>query len=200
MATNIELAKSALKAARIGWYRYLTSLWLVILFLAIDSLTDQKFLSDDLTGYISFYGLEIPRIAFSFTYSALFGAFAIWAAGSAKTTLDIVTPLGDQNLLKDLQVSPEYRLWELSPVHKTAINTIIFWLLSASGLSLLLCITVVHLGNFNPPPREIMSEEHYQLIGVFCAAILALSVRLTLTSIYPAWNNIRGLLSEGKEN
>ena len=197
MKTDIELAKKSLSVAKSGWYRYLATLWLLVLVLIIDLMTEQQFLSDK--GNISFFDLEIPRIAFSFTYSALFGVFVVWAAGSAKTTREIVCPLAGENLLKTLLVSPEYRLWGLSPVNRSAINRVAFWLLSGNGLLFLLGISVIHLGKINLPPCGSMSPELYQGIGVFSVTILVLTVYLTLTCIYPAWGSLYRLFSEDEK-
>ena len=188
MKTNIELAKSALEAARTGWYRYLATLWFLNLAIFIDLLTGRQFFSDQ--SNISFFNLEVPRIAFSFTYSALFGTFIIWAASSAKNTREIICDPSGNEMLEDLSISSEYRLWGLSPICRSKTRRFAFWLLTGNGLFFLLVITVVHLGKINPPPECVMSTELYQAIGVFCASILVLSVYLVQRKIYPEWNSI----------
>jgi hypothetical protein len=40
MMVDTELARSALAAAKSGWYRYLTPLWVLNLLLVIDFLTE----------------------------------------------------------------------------------------------------------------------------------------------------------------
>ena len=188
MKTDIELAKSALETAKTGWYRYLATLWFLTLAVFIDVLTGGQFFSDQ--ANISFLNLEVPRIAFSFTYSVLFGTFIIWAAGSAKITREIICDSSDDEMLKALSISSEYRLWSLSPICRSRKRRQAFWLLTGYGLFLLMGITVIHLGNLYLPPDCIMSPALYQGIGVFCAAILVLSVYLIQRRIYPEWNSI----------
>jgi len=194
MKANTELAKSALKAARSGWYLYLSTLWLLILVLYIDFISGQQFLfgKED----ISLFDLEVPRSAFSFSYSALIGVFAFWAAGSARTIRKVVSTLAEENLLEALLVSPEYQLWGLSPLSPSAINRRTFWVLSGIGLILLFCVSIIHLGQYNLPPQESMNPETYQRIGMFSLAVLVLSLYLTLKWIYPAWDSTFRLLSK----
>jgi hypothetical protein len=195
MKVDIELARSSLETAKTGWYRYLGTLWLLYLIIIIDTLTERQFLCG--TGNISFFDLEVSRFTFSFTYSALFGTFIVWAAGSARTTQEIICASSEDDLFKVLSVSPEYRLWGLSPVNRSMGIRFAFWLLSGNGLFLLLVVTVIHLGKYNLPDSETMTPELYQGVGIFSAAILVLSVFLILRWIYPAWRSVYRWFSEG---
>lgn len=194
MKASTELAKSALKAARNGWYLYLSTLWLLILVLYIDFISGQQFIfgKED----ISLFDLEVPRSAFSFSYSALIGVFAFWAAGSARTIQKIVSRLAEENLLEDVLASPEYQLWGLSPINPSAINRRAFWVLSGVGLILLFNISIIHLAQYNLPPPENMNPETYQRIGMFSLAVLVLSLYLSIKWIYPAWNRTFSLFSK----
>ena len=194
MQANIELAKTSLKAAKSGWYFYLSTFWLLILVLYIDLITEQQFIQDK--ADISFFDLEVPRVAFSFTYSALFGVFAFWAAASAESTREIICSLSEKTLLSTLIATPECQLWGLSPFHRNTINRHAFWLLSSGGLVLLLIVTVIHLGKYNVP--ESMGTIVYQRIGIFSGTILVLSLFLAYKRIYPAWSNIRDLFVENQ--
>ena len=195
MKIDIELARSSLEAAKTGWYRYLATPWRLNLVLVIDLLTERQFFCGK--GNSSFSGLEVPRIAFSFTYSALFGTFIVWATSSARTTREIVCASCNSGVVQALSVSPEYRLWGLSPISRSKVVRIAFWLLTGYGLFLLLAVTVIHLSKYNLPPAETMSQELYQGIGVFCAAIFVLSMLSILHWIFPAWSSIYQCLSSG---
>ncbi len=195
MKEDIELARRSLEVAKTGWYRYLATLWILNLVLIIDYLTEKQFLYGN--GNISFFKLEVPRIAFSLTYSILFCTFVVWAASSAKTTREIICDSPEEDLLKFLSVSPEYRLWSLSPVNRSMVIRLAFWILTGYGLFLLLVVTVIHLRKENLPPTGTMTPECYQRIGVFCAVILVLSIFIALRWICPAWNSIYRWFSEG---
>ena len=180
---DVELIREAFSYTKAGWYRLLATLGLINLSLLIDLLTGANFMSNEWA--IKLFGLEIPKVAFSFIYTLLFSAFTLWALISTKVISDII-----HSHPKDISKFPEYRLWILSPVSPSKGIRILFWLLVSDGLVILAVVAVIHLIGFLEPSPEEMELQIYVGIGWFCILMFVVTFIATVFYVYPKWQCI----------
>ena len=193
---ELETAKAALRSVQKGWTRYLLTLGTIYLLFAIDLITGRQFISDEVN--IELADFEVPRIAFSFTFSLLFGAFSIWAAYSTALLRSLICEELNAEQVREFSRLPEVRLWRISPIGCSKLSRAVFCLLAIQGIIVLAELALIHIFKINMPDESLMSPNLYQGIGIQCLVVLGVAVIALVGWIYPGFASILKTMRESE--
>ena len=186
--TQLETAKAAMASTQKGWARYLIALGTLNILLAIDFLTGCQFLSD--SASIKVVDFEVPRIGFSFTFAALFGALFSWATMSSHLLKRLVCDELTNEQAQKLGRLPEVQLWHPSPISRSKISRLFFYIFAADGFVILLAVSIVHLFELMMP-ANLMSPVLYKGIGVFCIVVFVGALSALVIWIVPNFRRVK---------
>ncbi|MEZ4705847.1 MAG: hypothetical protein R3A44_01495 [Caldilineaceae bacterium] len=193
MPAELETAKAAISSVRKGWSRYLAVLWTINLVLAIDFLTGKQFLYG--AAEIEFANFKVPRIAFSLTYTLLFGVFILWTSASTRFLQTLICDELNAEQRQAVSRLPEVRLWLLSPISPSIMNRVAFALLTIEGFMLLTIIGAIHVLRIQMPDSTLMHPRVYQGIGFICMLIIMFTLYALVQWVCPGFYSVRKGLS-----